>query len=75
MKVNDAVIHKRRVVANVDEKELFELIADAVAKQAGFERDTASTTRVFISKKDRVGTAGFEYYAEVELIRPISSEA
>ena len=67
MHTNDTITHHRRVFARLDEKELHDLLAKEIAKKMKFEIDSETKIRVIISKKDAVGSAGFERYAEVTL--------
>ncbi len=74
MKINDQTLHERQVFARFDETDLHVLLTKKVADEAGFVIDPRKTRiKVIFSTKDRIGTAGFEPYAEVTLINVLPS--
>ena len=74
MNLTDQTIHERKVSARFDEHDLHALLVQKVAKESGFVLDPRTTlSHVIISTKDRMGTSGIEYYAEVTLTNALPS--
>ena len=67
MKTQRLEQHQEQIFAHIDEEGLKAILATAVAKEERFHFDSNTKVKVIIATKDRTGSAGVEYGAEVTL--------
>lgn len=73
MHIQDERMVCRKIRTVISEQEIFDLLTAEVAKRAYQVLDRHVTSKVFISQKERTGTAGFEYYATVEIVDDLAA--
>lgn len=76
MKTSTVISHCRTTYANLNESEISKILSAAVAAKAGVDLQQDNVkVKVFISKRDRVGTSGFETCAEVTITEDLRPQA
>lgn len=67
MNIQSSTKHERTTFVHFNEDQLHAALASAVMKEANIQPGKHVSVKVFISHKDRTGTAGVEKYAEVTI--------